>query len=213
MFPPQQAWSREWRDELDALICRLLTVHFLGRARGRGAGAGGQVCRPRCGPAAAAAQHAASIIVSPRRRLRCNCLWPMAVTGLFAHIPPPPHPAEQTLPEPWKAGCWLTLVPGQMQPPERLRGRIPPQGRAGEKRGCGDMPGLHCWGPGPSLGLASPPQQHERKWALPASCFILEVMLLTCARPAHGLARGHHLRTALVSPNLAVNPDLIACVL
>lgn len=113
--------------------------------------------RPRCGPAAAAAQHAASILVSPRRRLGCNCLWPMAVTGLFAHIPPPPHPAQRTLPEPWKAGCWLTLVSGQIPPPERLWRRIPPLGRGGEKRGCGDLPGLHCWGAWPltSPGLTS----------------------------------------------------------
>lgn len=40
----------------------------------------------------------------------------MDVTGLFAHIPPWPCPAQQTLPEPWKAGRWLTLVLGRIKP-------------------------------------------------------------------------------------------------
>lgn len=64
----------------------------------------------------------------------CNCLWPVDVTGLLAYIPPWPRLAHQTLPEPWKAGCRLTLVQGGVQPPEPPWRRIPSRQRREEER-------------------------------------------------------------------------------
>ena len=75
----------------------------------------------------------------------CNCLWPGDVTGLFAYVPPWLRLVQQTLPEPWRAGCWLTSVPGGMQLPDSPQGRIPAWTVEGARACVGGSLVFICW--------------------------------------------------------------------
>lgn len=102
----------------------------------------------------------------------------MDVTGLFAHIPPWPCPAQQTLPEPWKAGRWLTLVLGRIQPLNPHGEELYPwEEEVGGACAWGRMPDLYLLGAlGPSLHfLVSPPHLHHRKCG-PACLMLLNLL-------------------------------------
>lgn len=169
-----------------------------------------------------------------RRRLSCNCLWPEDVTGLFACIPPWPLLALQTLPEPWKPGCWLTSVQGGIQPtdpPPPPWRRIPSRGRGGRKRVCGRQPHVFWWEAvaGHFLSWYRPPLLQTGKSdptrlcaSKPAPCLAAPCRRRWCVLTVPGCGWGccpprpHPalpMALPLESPDLGVNPERIASVI
>lgn len=68
-----------------------------------------------------------------------GCDWAVCLRSSW------PRLVQQTLPEPWRAGCWLTSVPGGMQLPDSPQGRIPAWTVEGARACVGGSLVFICW--------------------------------------------------------------------